>query len=89
MKNGVPTVCVNDPRTNLCVKPYHDPNNVNFGGPHRDIDATNDINGGKMDGFIKQVRDAKVTFCKNAFNPVCTASSQTMVDAMGLSTTRC
>jgi phospholipase C len=83
MKNGVPTVCVNDPRTNLCVRPYHDPNNVNFGGPHRDIDATNDINGGKMDGFIKQVRDAKVTFCKNAFNPVCTASSQTMVDAMG------
>ena len=23
MQNGVPTVCVNDPHTGQCVKPYH------------------------------------------------------------------
>src|SRR5437588_5502172 len=34
MQNGVPTVCVPDPQTNQCVKPYHDPNDRNGGGPH-------------------------------------------------------
>ena len=32
--NGVPTVCVNNPVTRQCVKPYHDPNDLNHGGPH-------------------------------------------------------
>src|SRR6266540_839671 len=34
MQNGVPTVCVPDYKTNECVKPYHDANDVNAGGPH-------------------------------------------------------
>src|SRR5450759_785290 len=34
MQNGVPTVCVMDPKINTCVKPYHDPKDVNAGGPH-------------------------------------------------------
>jgi phospholipase C len=33
MRDGVPTVCVPDPQTNECVKPFHDPNNKNAGGP--------------------------------------------------------
>src|SRR6266513_6271909 len=47
MQNGVPTVCVNDPGTGRCVKPYHDPNDRNGGGPHNEAAATADTDGGK------------------------------------------
>jgi hypothetical protein len=53
MQNGVPTVCVNDPKTNECVKPYHNPQDVNAGGPHAAASSTTDIAGGKMSGFIR------------------------------------
>jgi phospholipase C len=53
MKNGVPTVCVPDPQTsNPCAKPYHDPDDLNYGGPHGAGAAIADINNGKMNGFI-------------------------------------
>jgi len=32
--NGVPTVCVPDPLTAVCMRPYHSTSMVNFGGPH-------------------------------------------------------
>jgi phospholipase C len=56
--NGNPTVCVNDPATNQCVYPWHDPTDITNGGPHGAHDANNDIDGGQMDGFIKQYRAA-------------------------------
>ena len=34
MQNGIPTVCVPDPTTQQCVRPYHNSNDVNAGGPH-------------------------------------------------------
>src|SRR5262249_30599296 len=34
MRDGVPTVCAPDPKTHVCVKPYHDSANRNAGGPH-------------------------------------------------------
>src|SRR5512136_2501220 len=34
MQNGVPTVCVPDPQTGQCVKPYHETADINAGGPH-------------------------------------------------------
>src|SRR5215469_17726833 len=46
--------CVTDPVTGVCVKPVHDPADVNNGGPHGASAAVADIDGGKMDGFIKQ-----------------------------------
>src|ERR1700691_1915083 len=52
MKNGVPTVCVPDPQSGLCVKPYHDTADVNYGATHSAATAVADIDGGKMDGFI-------------------------------------
>jgi phospholipase C len=54
MKNGVPTVCVPNPTTQTCDKPYLDNTDKNAGGPHGQTNATADINGGKMDGFIGQ-----------------------------------
>src|SRR5581483_8860657 len=34
MRNGTPTACNPDPTTGRCVAPYHDPNDVDHGGPH-------------------------------------------------------
>src|SRR3954468_6172239 len=31
MKSGVPTVCVPDPKTHVCVKPFHDTSDHNPG----------------------------------------------------------
>ena len=56
--SGNPTVCVNDPVTNQCVYPWHDPTDVTNGGPHGARDANNDIDNGAMDGFLKQYEAA-------------------------------
>src|SRR5512133_3536936 len=59
MQNGVPTVCVPDPATKTCVRPFHDTRNLNAGGPHGQADARVDIDGGKMDGFVRRARNAR------------------------------
>jgi phospholipase C len=76
LKNGVPTVCVNDPQTKQCVKPYHDPDDRNYGGPHGAIDAANDIDAGKMDGFIAQALEGIKAVCRNNFNSACALAIQ-------------
>src|SRR5438105_12535000 len=83
MKDGVPTVCVPDPQTNQCVKPYHNPADKNFGGPHGQANATSDINGGQMNGFIGQVVGGRKTKCQGPFDPACAASNQPVPDVMG------
>ncbi len=52
-RNGRFTVCVPDPRTKGCDRPYHDPSLVNGGGAHDSADAFADIDHGKMDGFVR------------------------------------
>ncbi len=52
MRDGKPAVCVPNPATGSCVRPFHDPADQNVGGPHGADDARRDIDGGKMDGFI-------------------------------------
>jgi phospholipase C len=83
MQNGVPTVCVNDPKTGKCVKPYHDTQDLNHGGPHGAANATADIDNGKMDGFIAQAEKGRGS-CTNPDNPACSPSEQT--DVMGYHT---
>jgi phospholipase C len=61
MKAGVPAVCVPDPATGACVRPYHDTGDENIGGPHSAAAADRDINDGAMDGFIRVMRGAKAT----------------------------
>ncbi len=80
MQNGAPTVCVPDPQSGQCVQPHHDPNDQNGGGPHGQANASADINGGKMDGFIKQAEGASKG-CSDPNNPVCKHGST--VDVMG------
>jgi phospholipase C len=59
MRHGVPTVCVPYPAG--CIRPYHDPADENFGGPHDAIAARNDINGGHMNGFAR----AETNWCRH------------------------
>src|SRR2546421_5489506 len=79
-KNGVPIVCIPNPQTGQCVKPYHDPNEVNGGGPHTADDAVADIDGGKMDGFIARAITGKGK-CFSINDPICT--STTSLDTVG------
>jgi phospholipase C len=79
MLNGQPTVCVNDPASGQCVKPFHDSNDLNHGGPHGQKAATADVDSGKMDGFIGQAEADQKVACTNQFDPACaTANSDVM-----------
>jgi phospholipase C len=82
--DGIPsTACVPDPRTSACVRPYPDHADVNGGGPHGQTNATADINGGKMDGFVGQALAGKKG-CTDPTNPACTNSATP--DVMGYHT---
>jgi phospholipase C len=80
MQNGVPTVCIADPVSGVCVRPFHDTADKNNGGPHGQADAANDIDAGKMDGFIKQAEKAQKG-CADPFDPACAGAG--LVDVMG------
>src|SRR6266699_7060137 len=76
-------ICVPDPAKGVCQKPYHDTNDLNAGGPHGQANATADVNGGKMDGFIAQAEDARRKGCKtNPNDPICSQRG-TNPDVMG------
>jgi phospholipase C len=70
--DGIPAgVCVPDPLTGGCVAPFHDPSDLNYGGPHGDTNAAADVDGGAMDGFVAQAEHG--SGCNNATstNPGC------------------
>ena len=86
--NGIPrdshgrfTVCIPDPKRHVCQRPFHDSSDTNAGGPHMAVDAVADINGGKMNGFIKSVEsghlDTDALGCQAQHLPT------TCVDVMG------
>jgi phospholipase C len=52
MKRGRPSVCLPDPAAGTCFRPFHDRSLINMGGPHHHAAAIDDIDGGKMDGFL-------------------------------------
>ena len=70
MKDGKPSVCVDDPQTKQCVAPYVDHADVNGGGPHNYANETSDVDGGKMDGFIGQAEAARKG-CADPTDPAC------------------
>jgi phospholipase C len=66
------------------VKPFHNPKDLNYGGPHQATDTAKDIDGGKMDGFIRQELEGRKRACKNALDPACgTVSGRKGADVMG------
>src|SRR5262249_8688568 len=73
MSNGVPTVCVRDPKGDAgCVAPYHTTSDYNTGGAHGHQDAVRCINGGKMDGFLAGSGGGHDA-CQDPNNPNCGA----------------
>ena len=84
MKNGVPTVCIPNPK-GPGQRPYHDTADFNGGGPHGLANAIADINGGKMNGFIGQRDTARGrSQCKVITDPACSQSATP--DVMGYHT---
>jgi phospholipase C len=81
MMGGVPAVCVPDPELGSCVRPYHDSTDKNHGGPHSVRDASLDIDGGMMDGFIPQAERKLSTTCNAPGQPACPPTGLT--DVMG------
>jgi len=55
MKGGRPSVCAPDPKGG-CAHPYHDTDLIDAGGPHTEEASAIDVNGGKMDGFVRALR---------------------------------
>ncbi|MGH7763162.1 MAG: alkaline phosphatase family protein [Candidatus Dormibacteraceae bacterium] len=78
--NGQFTTCVPDLANGGCVKPYHDPNDRNGGGPHGSSNASADIASGVMNGFVGQAEKGRQG-CSQTVDPTCTNSVQT--DVMG------
>ena len=84
MANGQPTVCVPAAEPGApCVRPFPDHADRNGGGPHSQANATADIDGGKMDGFLVEQAKAQ-RHCTDPNNPACTAA--TSLDALGYHT---
>ncbi len=54
MRDGRPVPCLPEPGGSRCVRPTHDPLDHDVGGPHQAGDALADIDGGRMDGFVRR-----------------------------------
>jgi phospholipase C len=81
MKDGVPTVCIPDPATGGCDRPFHTVADVNGGGPHGHVNAVADVDGGKMDGFVREQREAPR--CNDPVDPACTVGPSQRPDVVG------
>ena len=55
MRDGVPTVCVPDPISGKCVKPFRTNDDITCGGPHLAQASLASVANGKMNGFITEV----------------------------------
>ncbi len=84
LRYGIPTVCVPDPSRGTCVRPFHDGHDANNGGPHAKIDAKDDVDGGRMDGFIARL-EAGLPACRpGSTDPGCAPAGRP--DVMGYHT---
>jgi phospholipase C len=88
MRNGAAAVCVPDLRRGGCQRPYHDRSNRNFGAQHTAESAVRDINGGRMNGFIREADVQHGQGCVNSQpnDPACSWRGGT--DVMGYHTAR-
>ncbi|HEX7497700.1 MAG TPA: alkaline phosphatase family protein [Candidatus Limnocylindrales bacterium] len=73
MDNGTQTVCIPDPARGVCDAPYHTTADKELGGPHGAANATADIGGGAMSGFVSQEEHA-VTGCSKTLSSACAGS---------------
>jgi phospholipase C len=80
--DGLPAgACAPDPAHGGCVRPFHDTNDRNTGGPHGAANATADVNGGAMNGFVGQAEAGRKD-CADPNDPACGTVAAT-TDVMG------
>jgi phospholipase C len=64
MRHGVPTVCVPN-GVGRCVKPFLEPNGADdSGGAHGPLAGKKDVDGGRMDGFIRVTDRRLIRDCR-------------------------
>jgi phospholipase C len=76
MENGRPIPCIPDPALGRCSRPWHSKVLSHEGGPHGKNASVADINGGKMDGFIRVALGAPQGKCaRERFTLECRAQT--------------
>ena len=90
MRNGKPSVCVPDPILGRCVPPYRTRSQFHQGGPHAQRHSREDVNGGRMDGFIRMAIQSPVYCADHRDDPACRAflGPQGQPDVMSYLTAR-
>jgi phospholipase C len=83
MLRGQPAVCVPAPALGRCVRPYHDTADRNHGGPHGLASARGDIDGGRMDGFLRQAEQGSQCLGDGPACSPCRARGTACIDAVG------
>ena len=81
MDGGKPKACIPAGHGSPCVRPYHNTQDVNGGGPHTSLDARLDVDDGKMDGFYRRLLEAETECGAETVNPDCAGTGQ--YDVMG------
>lgn len=83
--DGLPRgVCTPDPKAGKCAAPYPDHQDRNVGGPHSASSARNQIDNGRMDGFLADAESGVIGCLKADPNaPDCSSSAP---DVMGYHT---
>jgi phospholipase C len=83
--DGIPAgVCMPDPLNGGCQQPFHDTHDLNHGGPHGASNATADIDGGNMDGFIGQAEKGKnCVGTSPSCSPCLSGATANCIDVMG------
>ena len=68
--DGIPAgTCVPNP-PGPCVRPFHDRDDLNAGGPHGLRNSVADVDHGRMDGYVPE-QAAGLRRCAATFNPAC------------------
>jgi len=86
MQNGTPTVCIPDPHLHHCVRPFHTTDDFNHGGPHDYIAAQGDIDGGRMDGFLREQARPASSGCPGGQQSCAAATAAQHPDVVGYHT---
>jgi phospholipase C len=70
-EDGVPVACLPDPILDHCSRPYHSTSQFHEGGPHSHRAAVDDVNHGRMNGFVRTAIQRQATCAYRRFDRSC------------------
>jgi phospholipase C len=70
-RDGVPKDCIPDPVLGHCSRAYRSSTQFHNGGPHGHAAAVGDVNGGRMDGFIRVASAHEASCAHRRFDADC------------------